>query len=153
MSKERQTPFQIITLIKTFKTALKRYFSKDSCDKKKPYKYTESSEGGYYEEAKFAETGERDLIKALGLYIKAIEHGEKKDSSIKDFASSLHQLGHTREAVNLMDDCELYYDGNKEKYFRLRDNLELQIRPTGKHLCKFLLIENLSHALKQIESE
>lgn len=56
MSKERQTPFQIITLIRNFKTALKRYFSKDICDKRKQYKKTESSEGGYYEEAKVAET-------------------------------------------------------------------------------------------------
>lgn len=32
-----------------------------------------------------------------------------------------------------MDDCEDYYDGNKEKYHRLRDNLKGQLRPTGKH--------------------
>jgi hypothetical protein len=56
MSKERQTPFQISTLIRNFKTALKRYFSKDIYDKRKQYKNTESSEGGYYEEAKVAET-------------------------------------------------------------------------------------------------
>jgi hypothetical protein len=56
------------------------------------------------------------------------------------------------EAVRLMDDCESYYDGNKEKYFRLRDNLEIQINPTGKHLCRYILVENISQEIKQLES-
>ncbi len=62
-------------------------------------------------------------------------------------------MGYTREAVKFMDDCELYYDGNKDKYFRLRDNLEIQIRPTGKHLCKYLLIENISREIKNLKTE
>jgi hypothetical protein len=40
-----------------------------------------------------------------------------------------------------MDDCEYYYDGNKEKYLRLRDNLSAQIKPTGKHECRYILLD------------
>jgi hypothetical protein len=45
-----------------------------------------------------------------------------------------------------MDECCYYYDGNMDKYWNLRDNLEIQIkdkredRNIGKHECKSLLI-------------
>jgi hypothetical protein len=133
-------------MIKAFKLALKRSFSSNQSKRA-------SQAVGYYEEAKKAETSERNLVRALELYTNAIENGEKKDSSIKDFASSLHQLGFTKEAVRLMEDCEPYYEGNKEKYLRLRDNLQVQINPTGKHLCRYILVEGVSEDIRRLESE
>lgn len=53
----------------------------------------------HYEQAKHAETSERNLLKALTLYLQATWAGEKIDSCIKDFASVMHQLGETAAAV------------------------------------------------------
>lgn len=52
-----------------------------------------------YEVGKRAETVERNLDKALRLYAKSASEGEKIDSCIKDFASVLHQMGYTKEAI------------------------------------------------------
>ena len=52
-----------------------------------------------------------------------------------------------------MEDCEPYYEGNKEKYLRLRDNLQIQINPTGKHLYRYILVENLSEDIKRLGCE
>ena len=61
-------------------------------------------------------------MKALKYYLKAMSYGQRKDSAIKDFASSVHQLGFTKEAIKLMDYCQGFYDGDLKKYKRLRDN-------------------------------
>lgn len=62
---------QLHSIIKSFKNALKRYFNNYQ------YKQTakESQTMNFYEEAKKAETEERNLFKALELYTKAIENG------------------------------------------------------------------------------
>jgi hypothetical protein len=46
------------------------------------------------------------LKKALKLYGLSAKKGEKIDSCIKDYASVLHQLGYTQEAIILLEHLE-----------------------------------------------
>ena len=52
-----------------------------------------AKDGTIYEQAKTAETIDRNLHKAALLYGDAAQKGEKIDSCIKDFASIVHQMG------------------------------------------------------------
>jgi len=52
--------------------------------------------------AKRAEYMERDLEKAEKLYRQAVEEGERLESSIKDLATVIHQLGRTQEAIDFL---------------------------------------------------
>jgi len=54
-----------------------------------------------YSQAKRAEyDGNIDM--ALSLYLHAIKHDDRRDSSIKDYAGLLHMLGRTQEAVDFL---------------------------------------------------
>ena len=94
-----------------------------------------------YEKAKAAETTERDLTKAAYLYVDAAKNGEKVDSCIKDFASIAHQMGETKLAVSFLKEVRTFYEGDIIKFDRLLGTLEKQIEPSGKHLCKSILLE------------
>lgn len=56
-----------------------------------------------YNEAKKAEVIERNLPKAVQLYVDAASNGEKIDSCIKDFAAVVHRMGQTGLAVKFMN--------------------------------------------------
>lgn len=55
-----------------------------------------------YEQAKEAETAQRQLLQAAQLYTEAAKSGEKVDSCLKDFASIVHQMGETALAVSFL---------------------------------------------------
>ncbi len=80
-----------------------------------------------YEEAKYAETSERKLLKAAELYASAARNGEKIDSCIKDFASIIHQMGETNLAVCFLKEVKPYYRGDMSKFDRLLTTLEKQL--------------------------
>jgi hypothetical protein len=88
-----------------------------------------------------AETSERNLAKAAALYAAAARKGEKLDSCIKDFASIMHQRGQTQIAVSFLQEARPYYHGDLRKFDRLLLTLQRQLEPSGKHLCKSLLLE------------
>ena len=122
--------------IRKFKTILNNRSKVSKCSY--PNDYLDSS---IYDEAKQHETKTRDLQKALSLYAKAAISGEKVNSCIKDFASVLHQCGFTHKALNFLEDMKPIYKGDKQKYEKLIKNLASQLRPTGKHCYKNILID------------
>jgi hypothetical protein len=63
------------------------------------------------------------------------------NSCIKDFASVVHQLGFTEEAVQFLESMRDVYDGDAKKYNSLLENFKHQLQPSGKHFYKFLLID------------
>ena len=81
---------------------------------------------------------------ALTYYAMSARAGEKVESSVKDFASVLHQCGKTAEAVSFLERFkEVAITGNGEKYNNLLTNLKKQLVPTGKVFCKKLLLANI----------
>jgi hypothetical protein len=67
------------------------------------------------------------------LYSKSAREGVKIDSCIKDFASVIHQMGYTTDAVSFLTNMRQYYIGDVPKYDRLIETLGRQIIPSGKH--------------------
>ena len=90
-------------------------------------------EDSMYELAKEAENMERDLRKALRFYSLSAKRGEKVDSCIKDYASVLHQLGYTQEAITILEHLEHFYQGDLKRYERLKCTLIKQLKPSIKH--------------------
>ena len=106
-----------------------------------------------YDMAKENETKTRNLRKALSLYAKAALNGEKVNSCIKDFASVLHQGGYTLEAIRFLEEMRAIYKGDLQKYQKLILNLSSQLRPTGKHVYKNILIDLVDIKLEKGEKE
>ena len=104
----------------------------------------------YYEKAKEFETKDRNLKMALKYYAKSAQNGEKVESSIKDFASVLHQCGKTAEAVNFLERFRSLTAGG-DKYENLLQNLKKQLKPTGKVLCKRILLTNIDADMTEKE--
>jgi hypothetical protein len=126
------------TIIKVAKSRYTRIRDRNS----KPCYYLKGSMiEPSYEEAKKAETIDRNLHRAIALYAKSASEGEKIDSCIKDFASVLHQMGYTKEAVEFLSTLRSFYEGDINRYDRLRSTLERQLTPSGKHECKSILFE------------
>lgn len=101
-----------------------------------------------YDLAKEHETKTRNLKKAFIFYINAAISGEKVNSCIKDIASVLHQAGLTEEAIKFMEEMKSTYKGDMTKYNKLKQNLQSQIEPTGKHEYKNILIDLVDIKLK-----
>ena len=95
----------------------------------------------FYEQAKNAETLERNLEKALKLYAASVNEGERIDSCIKDVASIIHQLGHTVEAVKFLGEMREHYRGDINRFDRLATTLERQLKPSFKHECRAIALE------------
>lgn len=53
----------------------------------------------------------------------------------------MHQLGHTKDAVKYLDEMRRYYEGDLDRYDRLFQTLQRQLRPSGKHECRAILLE------------
>lgn len=102
---------------------------------------SEHSDSSIYDEAKEHETKTRNLYMALSLYARAAVNGEKVNSCIKDFASVLHQCGYTQKALSFLEQMRPVYKGDKQKYEKLIKNLAAQLRPTGKHSYRNILID------------
>lgn len=126
------------SIIKVAKSRYSRYRENSS---KPCYFLKANSKEPSYEDAKRAETNERNLTKALSLYAKSVLEGDRIDSCIKDFASVLHQMGYTKEGVEFLSILRSYYEGDINKYDRLRTTLERQLTPSGKHECRTIAFE------------
>jgi len=53
----------------------------------------------------------------------------------------MHQLGRTKDAVNFLQEMRKFYQGDLNKYDRLFETLQKQLKPSGKHECRALLLE------------
>jgi hypothetical protein len=62
-------------------------------------------------------------MKAIVMYTEAAKKGDRVDSCIKDFASVLHQLGHTDLGVKFLGKVRQYYEGDLKKFDRLKQTL------------------------------
>lgn len=111
--------------------------------------YDKEDEESFYNIAKQSETKTRNLKKALSFYVQAAKQGEKINSCIKDFASVLHQCGYTHQALCFLQDMKKVYKGDQQKYEKLIQNLSSQLRPTGKHEYKNILIDLIDVKLKE----
>ena len=81
------------------------------------------------------------MKKALKLYGLSARRGYKIDSCIKDYASVLHQMGYTKEAISFLEHLQKFYGGDLNRYERLKNTLAKQIKPSIKHDCKSMLLE------------
>jgi len=61
------------------------------------------------------------------LYVEAARKGEKIDSCLKDFASILHQMGSTDQAISFLKEARGLYRGDLQKYDRLLTTLQKQL--------------------------
>ena len=88
----------------------------------------------------------------MKFYALSASKGDKVESSIKDFASVLHQCGRTSEAVSFLEKFKKVAKGG-EKYRNLLENLRKQLTPSGKVFCKKLLLTNLEAKITKEEVE
>ena len=81
------------------------------------------------------------------MYCYAAKKREKILSSIKDFASVVHQLGQTSKAVDFLEHFKPVLTPHLpsiqlEKYLNLIKNFRNQeVKPTGKHSIKRILMD------------
>ena len=96
--------------------------------------------------AKRAEYVEKNLAKAEHLYKKAISMNDRKPSAVKDLAGLLHQKGHTRQAIELLEaNYREFTDvDDRRKYENLLKSLNRQSDPTPKSMNKTLKLAGLS---------
>jgi hypothetical protein len=106
-----------------------------------------------YDQAKSHETKTRNLKRALTFYVQAALNGEKVNSCIKDFASVVHQCGYTLKALTFLEDMREVYKGDLDKYDHLIKNLAQQLKPTGRHQYRNILIDLLDLRLANPHSE
>jgi len=107
-----------------------------------------------YTQAKKAEYN-RDLERAVRLYMQAIEENDRKESAIKDVAGLLNQMGCAVQAIDFLEKHKLDLL-NTHTYENLRKSLLEQLEPhTREDLprtldCFFLNKENSLNGLNKI---
>jgi len=98
-----------------------------------------------YALAKKAEYKERNLSKAEYLYKKAIKHGDRTKSAVKDLASLMHQRGKTNEACELLNSYKHLFSKDLTKFNNLYSTLQKHAN-SANAMHKSLKVSGLSAA-------